>query len=145
MTAALEGGEWSAVHPGRTLPLGKTRYPCYRRFGGPQGRSGRAENVVPTGIRSWTVQHIVSRYTDWATGPTNSKQYPVQFQNKISIRVKINYWYLSAHFLCLSGRTNCTQGDEMDWPKCVRTLVSTALIAFYITVLRWFYCNKLQR
>jgi len=26
MTAALEGGEWSAARPGRTLPTGKTRY-----------------------------------------------------------------------------------------------------------------------
>ena len=41
MTAALEGGEWSAVRPGRTLPLRKTRYPFYRRLCGPQGRSGR--------------------------------------------------------------------------------------------------------
>ena len=52
MTAALEGGEWSAARPGRTLPPGKTRYPLYRRPGEPQGRSGRAENLVPTGIRS---------------------------------------------------------------------------------------------
>jgi len=64
MTAALEGGEWSAARPGRTLPSGKTRYPFYRRLGGPQGRSGRAENLVPTGILSRTVQHVVSRYTD---------------------------------------------------------------------------------
>jgi len=28
------------------------------------------ENLVPTGIRSRTVQPIVSRYTDWATRPT---------------------------------------------------------------------------
>jgi len=56
MTAALEGGEWSAARPGRTLPPGKTRYPFYRRLGGLQGRSGRAENLVPTGIRSRTVQ-----------------------------------------------------------------------------------------
>jgi len=48
---------------------GKTRYPFYRRLGGPQGRSGRAENLVPTGIRSRTVQPVVSRYTDWATRP----------------------------------------------------------------------------
>jgi len=34
MTAALEGSEWSAARPGRTLPLGKTRYPFYRRLGG---------------------------------------------------------------------------------------------------------------
>jgi len=50
MTVALEGVEWSAARPGHTLPPGKTRYPFYRRLGGPQGRSGRAENLVPTGI-----------------------------------------------------------------------------------------------
>ena len=64
MTAALEGGEWSAARPGRTLPPGKTRYPFYRRLGGPQGRSGRVENLVPSGIRSRTVLPVVSRNTD---------------------------------------------------------------------------------
>jgi len=58
MTAALEGGEWSAARPDRTLPPGKTRYTFYRRLGGPQGRCGRAENLVPTGIRSRTVQPV---------------------------------------------------------------------------------------
>ena len=58
MTAALEGGEWSAVRPGRTLHPGKTRYPLYRRLVGLQGRSGRAENLVLTGIRSRTVQPV---------------------------------------------------------------------------------------
>ena len=67
MTAELEGGEWSAARPGRTLPPGKTRYPFYRKLCGPQGRSGRAENLVPTGIRSRTVHPVVSRYTDWTT------------------------------------------------------------------------------
>jgi len=47
MTAALEGGEWSATRPGRTLPPGKKRYPFYRKLGGPQGRSGRAEKSRP--------------------------------------------------------------------------------------------------
>ena len=51
-------GEWSAARPGRTLPPGKTRYSFYRRLGGPQGRSGRVENLVPTGIRSRTVQTV---------------------------------------------------------------------------------------
>ena len=50
---------------------GKTWYPFYRRLGGPQGRSGQAENLIPTGIRSQTIQPIVSRYTDWATWPTS--------------------------------------------------------------------------
>jgi len=70
MTAALEGGEWSAARPGRTLTPGKTRHPFYRRLGGLQGRSGQTENLVPTGIRSRTVQPVVIRYTDWASRPT---------------------------------------------------------------------------
>jgi len=57
-------GEWSAARSGRTLPPGKTRYIFYRRLGGNQGRSGRAENLVRTGIRSRTVQSVFSRYTD---------------------------------------------------------------------------------
>ena len=70
MTAVLEVFEWSAARPGRTSPPGKTRYPFYSRVGGPQDQYGRAENLVPTGIRSRTVQPVVSRYTDLATGPT---------------------------------------------------------------------------
>ena len=58
MTAVLEGCEWLAARPGRTLPPGKTRYPFYRRLGGSQGRSGRGENLFPTAIRSRTVQPI---------------------------------------------------------------------------------------
>jgi hypothetical protein len=56
MTAALEGGECPAPRPSRTLPPGKTLYPFYRRLGGPQGRSGRTENLVM--IRSRTVQPL---------------------------------------------------------------------------------------
>jgi hypothetical protein len=38
--------------PGRFTP-GKTRYPLYRRLGGPQGRSGRVQKISPpTEIRS---------------------------------------------------------------------------------------------
>jgi len=56
--------------PGRNLPPGKSRYQFYRRLGGPQGRTGRAENLVPTGIlfnlfysrKTWVQEHIVSVY-----------------------------------------------------------------------------------
>jgi len=61
MTAALEGGEWSAARPGCTLTPGKTRYSLYMRLGGPQGQSARAEYLVPTGIRFRAVQPLVSR------------------------------------------------------------------------------------
>jgi len=59
-----------SLTPWPPLPLGKTRYPLYRRLGGPQVRSGRAKNHVPTGTRSQTVKPVVSRYTDWTTWPT---------------------------------------------------------------------------
>ena len=71
----LERGEWSAARPGPTSPPGKTRYPLYMRLGGPQVRSGRAENFVHTGIRSRTVQPVVSRYTELATRSTILQMY----------------------------------------------------------------------
>ena len=57
MTATLEGLS-GQQHPGRTLSPGKTQYPFYMRLGGPQCRSGRAEDTVPTRIRSRTLQPI---------------------------------------------------------------------------------------
>ena len=47
----------------------KIRYPLCSRLGGPQGRSGRAENFVPTRIWSRIVQPVVNHHTDWATRP----------------------------------------------------------------------------
>ena len=45
--------EGSVSRPGRSIPPGKTRYPLYRRLGGPQGRSGQVRKISPpTGIRS---------------------------------------------------------------------------------------------
>jgi len=69
MTAALEGGEWSAAHPSCTLPPGKTWYPFYRRLGGPWGRSGQAESLIPTGIRSRTIQPVAVAIPTELPGP----------------------------------------------------------------------------
>jgi hypothetical protein len=56
----------AALHPG------KTRYPLYRRLGGPQGRSGRVRKISPPpGFDSSTVQPVASRCTDWAIWPLN--------------------------------------------------------------------------
>ena len=71
MTTALEGGEGSASRPGRSLPPGNTRYPLYRRLGGPQGRSGQVRKIShPPGFDPRTVQPVASRYTDYTTRPT---------------------------------------------------------------------------
>ena len=34
-------------HAPAALPPGKTRYPLYRRLGGPQGQSGRVRKISP--------------------------------------------------------------------------------------------------
>jgi hypothetical protein len=69
---ALEGGEGSASRPGHSLPLGKTRYPLFRRLNEPQGRSGRVRKISPpTGIDPRTVQPVAAFYTDYATRPTD--------------------------------------------------------------------------
>jgi len=59
MTVALEGSEWTAARPGRILPPWNTRYPLYRRLGGTQGLSGRAENLAPQGFNPRTVQQDI--------------------------------------------------------------------------------------
>jgi len=102
MTAALEGGEWSAARPSCTLPQGKTWYQFYRRLGGPQGQSGWAENLVSTRIQHGTIQHVVSHYTDWATRPTDMLYYTLIFTNMIKhilSSVHLLVYYISVNIL----------------------------------------------
>ena len=54
-------------HTLAALPPGKTRYPLYRRLGGPQGRSGRVQKTSPPpGFDLRAIQPVASRYIDWA-------------------------------------------------------------------------------
>jgi len=46
LTSALDG-VGGQRHAPASLPPGKTRYPLYRRLGGPQGRSGRVRKILP--------------------------------------------------------------------------------------------------
>jgi hypothetical protein len=53
--------------PPAALPAGLSRYPLHRRLGGLQGLSGRVRKISPQpGFELWTVQPVVSRYTEWA-------------------------------------------------------------------------------
>ena len=46
-------GEWLKPGPGRFNPWKRSRYPLYRRLGGPQDRSGPVRQISPpTGTRS---------------------------------------------------------------------------------------------
>jgi len=61
MTTALEGVEVSASRPGRSLPPGKTRYPLYRKLGGPQGRSEHVRKIsTPPGFDPRTDQPVTT-------------------------------------------------------------------------------------
>jgi len=54
-------------HTLAALPPGKTRYPLYRRLGWPQGQSGQVQKISPPlGFNPWTVQPVVSHYTNCA-------------------------------------------------------------------------------
>ena len=72
LTSALDwvGGQ---LHAPAALPLGKTRYPLYRRLGGPHGRSGRVrkKNSPPPEFDHLTVRCVASSNTVWAI-PTPS-------------------------------------------------------------------------
>jgi hypothetical protein len=54
--------------PGRFTSGKESRYPLYRRLGGPQLRSGRVGKISsPPGFDSQTVQRAANRYTDYGT------------------------------------------------------------------------------
>jgi len=112
MTAALESGEWSAARPGCTLLTGKTRYPFYRRVGGPQAWSGRTENLVPTGIRSRTVQPVVSRYTDWATRPSLAGRISYGTDDRWFLSVARDCLFFKASRLSLEGTQPSVEGKR---------------------------------
>jgi hypothetical protein len=46
LTSALDGDGWSTTRSGRFTRGKETRYPLYRRLGGPQGRSGRVWKIT---------------------------------------------------------------------------------------------------
>ena len=119
MTAALEGGEWSAARPGRALPQGKIQYPLYRMLGGPQGQSGQAENLAPPGFDPWTIQPVVSRYTDSATQPTIVYNNIIKSVLYLSMlwcwddRLKCINHQRGSHFVCLGPQWTCQMCNEM--------------------------------
>jgi len=156
MTAALEEGEWSAARLGRNLAPGKTRYPFYRRLDGPQGRSGRTENLVPTGIRSRTFQPVVSRYTDWATRHIYIYIYIYIYKEKnicyyliyyslyqLMPQMKSRRWYFSMRRQTIEGQDfttplrHTTLGRTPIWASCrPEAEISTSQ---YATLLRERY------
>ena len=64
LSVALDG-VGGQRHAPAALPPGMTRYPLYRRLGGPQGRSGLMWKISPPpGFDPRTVKPVASCYTD---------------------------------------------------------------------------------
>ena len=99
MTTTLEGGEGSASRPGCSLPPGKTRYPLYRRLGGPQGRSGQVRKISPPpGFDPRSVQPVASRYTNYAIRPTTVSLVKVKLCNALLLMALVcTYVYLQLY------------------------------------------------
>ena len=82
LTSVLDDGGWSTPRRGRFTPGNETRYPFYKRLGGPQARSGGVRKISPAlGFDPRTVQPVARRYTDNAipahTYGSNSSTYVV--------------------------------------------------------------------
>jgi hypothetical protein len=83
-------------HTLAALLPGKTRYPLYKRLGGPQGRSGWVRKISPPpGFDPRTFQPVVSRCTDYAI-PAHIKCITVQYSVFV---IKNNHWGHSFFFL----------------------------------------------
>ena len=66
LTSALNGGGWLTRRPECFTSGRQTRYPLYRRLGGPQGWSRWVREISPpTGFDTRTVQAVASRYADY--------------------------------------------------------------------------------
>jgi len=62
------------LHPSR-VNFTFTRYPLYRKLGGPHGRSGQVRKIPPPpGLDPRNAHTIVSRYTACAIRPTHGKE-----------------------------------------------------------------------
>ena len=60
--SALDGDEWSTLHPGGFNPGKESRYALVRPLGGPQSRSGRCKLYVISGLRRDVYEIYVLRY-----------------------------------------------------------------------------------
>ena len=112
------------------LPPVKTRYPLYRRLGGPQGWSGRVRKISPLPVfEPRTVQPVASRYTNWAIP---AHMYVCVYMNVCMYLRSTNVWM----FVCIYV---CTYVFIMYERIHVRTYVSM-YVCMYICV-RTYVCT----
>jgi len=83
-------------HAPAALPLGKTRYPLYRRLSGPQGWPGWVQIMSPPPrFDPRPVQPVASRYTDCAIPA------PKDFCIDTTFSFTDKYGKTSVQYLCM--------------------------------------------
>ena len=99
-------------HAPAALLTGKTRYPLYRRLGGPQRPSGQVQKISPPpGFDPRIIQPVASRYNYWAI-PT-----PTDKQGAKYIRVTLLFFTLQKSQTHFPRITSGREWNEFGWKK----------------------------
>ena len=140
MTTALEGGEGSTSRLGHSLPPGKTRYPLYRRLGGPQDRSWKVQKMSPTpGFDPRIVQPVASRYTDWPTRPMCTCNLSEYYFFTGNLREPFHWLVRSAlwsslHYTKIHGNAGIVSQGRPQTVSCISFPVHCSLITLHSTL-----------
>ena len=105
-TLALDGGGWSTPPPA-ALPLGKIRYPLYRRLGGPQGRLDGCGKSCPhrDSIPGPYSPYRVAILTALSHGMSNITKNCIRTLF-INLWYAYHYWYLNQCLLAVRKKRN---------------------------------------
>ena len=112
LTSALDGVGGQRHAPAALTP-GKTRYPLYRRLGGPQGRSGQVRKISATPVFDpRTVQPVASRYIAWVI-PVSIDCY----REKVNFKFGHPVVFLPNNYISSCRHTLfCIHHDRSGWP-----------------------------
>jgi hypothetical protein len=134
MNTPLEWGEGSASRPGRSLPLGKTRYPLCRRLGGPHDQSEQVRKISPLpGFDPRTVRPLAGRYTDYATRPTYREGHEQNSDKTRGKRQNTAHNYIIMNFTFYSIFMKC---NEIDLSRNIRWVRHVGRMAEYIDAFK---------
>ena len=129
------------------LTPGKDLVHILQEAGWAPGPVWMVENLLPTGIWSWTVQPIVSCYTDWATQPTMSTLYSyIMFTDRALGVLKHHYHQLcmwifwKQNQLCISTACSAVHfqvPDRESWSYSPDNTVPEAVL-FTMKMFKWW-------
>jgi hypothetical protein len=99
-------GVGSQRHVPAALPPGKTRYPLYRRLGGPQGQSGRVRKISPSpGFGPRAVQPSIVYYLYSVFCVLFVCKCVLFYCHRVSTQLQLNiHVYIIYHIIYLASR-----------------------------------------